>query len=571
MDREFHIPGTGHIHRAIASFSFLEKVLVTVLFVVLIISAAWLLARVHNTLTVTVPAPGGTLLEGIVGTPRFINPLLAQTEADKDLTILVYSGLMRAQTKGGLIEDLADSYTVSEDGTVYTFTIRKDARFHDMTPLTAHDVVFTVMTAQDPGIQSPKQSMWEGITAEALDTHTVRFTLSKPYAGFLSNTTLGILPSHIWEGVAAEDFHGSLYNIRPVGSGPYSVEDVDTKSDGSVRRYTLRSFAYNTLGAPYLSRIVVHIFGNEKDLLDAYSKGTVEAFHGVGPFTTKDVLKENDSLIPYPLPRTFGVFFNHNKKEIFTDEAVRKALSYALNRQEILKTVLNGFGTPLYNPLPPYLGNTLAGPDEHTVEEARAILEENGWARDEESGIYMKKDVPLTFTIKTVNSPELKLVAEFIQSQWNTLGASVSVELFDLGQLDQTIIEPRDYDALLFGQAFGRDVDPYPFWHSSQRNAPGLNIALYTNADVDATLDELRRTLGVEERVALYTSFLEEWRSDIPAVFVYVPDFLYVLPAHIQGVDAGPVQEGSERFLDVHTWYIYSQNIFSFLIKGNTH
>lgn len=571
MDREFHIPGTGHIHKAISSFSFLEKVFVTVLFSVLIVSAVWILARVHNNLTITIPAPGGTLSEGIVGTPRFINPLLAQTEADKDLSILVYSGLIRAEKGGGLIKDLAESYSISDDGTVYTFVIRKDARFHDMTPLTARDVVFTVMSAQDPRIQSPKQKMWDGISVEAIDDQTVRFTLSKAYAGFLGNTTLGILPRHIWEGVAAEDFHGSSYNIRPIGSGPYSVESIDTKNGDSIQMYTLRSFAHYALGAPYVSRLLVHIFGNEKDLLDAYEQNVIESFHGIAPVTTERILKENDSLLPYPLPRMFGVFLNHNKKEIFTNDAVRKALSYSLDRQEILKTVLNGFGTPLYDPLPPHLAGAETPTNTHNLEEARGVLEKDGWERDAESGIYMKKSVPLSFTIKTVNSPELKLVAEFIQSQWNALGASVSVELFDLGQLDQTIIQPREYDALLFGQVLGRDADPYPFWHSSQRNAPGLNIALYTNANVDATLDELRRTLDVQKREDLYSSFLSEWRSDIPAIFVYIPDFLYVLPEHVHGVKTGPVQEGAERFLDVNTWYINSQNVFSFLVKGNTY
>lgn len=529
-----------------------------------------MVVRVHSILTVSIPAPGGSLSEGIVGTPRFINPLLAQTEADKDLTILTYSGLMRAQRGGELTEDLAESYSISEDGTVYTFVIKKDARFHDMMPLTAQDVVFTVTMAQDPRIQSPKQNMWEGITVEALDTRTVRFRLSKAYAGFLHNTTLGILPQHIWESVAAEDFHGSSYNVRPIGSGPYTIESIDTKNDGSVQLYTLRSFKYNALGAPYISRISMRIFGNEKDLLTAYEQGVIESFHGIDPFTTKTILKKTDLLLSYPLPRTFGVFLNHNKKAIFTNDAVRKALSYALDRQEILKTVLDGFGTPLYDPLPPHITKP-STPQTHSIDEARSVLENDGWKRDAESGIYTKKGESLSFTIKTVNSPELKLVAEFIQNQWNTLGASVSIELFDLGQLDQTVIQPRDYEALLFGQALGRDADPYPFWHSSQRNAPGLNIALYTNATVDATLDELRRTIDVPKRTALYASFLTEWRADIPAIFVYIPDFLYVLPEHIHGVDAGPVQEGAERFLDIHTWYINSQNVFSFLVKENTY
>jgi peptide/nickel transport system substrate-binding protein len=550
-----------YIRTTFRSFSFLERTLVVALCIIVLGSLVGIVWTVHTRMTVEVPAPGGILHEGIVGTPRFINPLLAQTDADRDLTTLLYAGLMRALPGGELIPDLAQSYTVSEDGTTYTFVLRPDIFFHDNTPITADDVVFTIQNVQDPRIESPKSSTWDGVTVTASDAHTVVFTLSRPYTGFLNNTTIGIVPQHIWETVAAEDFRGSSYNERPVGSGPFILDSVDSDGNGGIAAYVLRPFAKYALGQPYLTRVFIHIFGNEKEMTDAFKNDDIDAFRGTDPFSIQQLVDDSSVLRQYPLPRTFGLFFNHNKNEIFTNDAVRKALSYAVNRDEIIRDVLNGFGTPIATPLPPYLfAETPEAP--HTLNEARTILEDDGWKRDPETNIYMKKGVSLSFSIKTVNSPELKLAAEILQKQFNDLGAQVSIELFDLAQLNQNVIRSRDYETLLFGQVLSRDGDLYPFWHSSQRLDPGLNVALYTNSHVDATLDELRTTLEPAARKTLYESFVREWQSDIPAIFLYVPDILYVLPERIKGTHQGIIQDGSERFLDTYQWYINTQRIF---------
>lgn len=551
-----------YVRLTFASLSFIERAGVIALSTLAALSLCGILVWTHQKYTVVVPAPGGTLHEGIVGTPRFINPILAQTDADRSLTALLYAGLMRALPGGELITDLAASYVVSGDGTTYTFTLRPDIFFHDRTPITAQDVVFTVGSIQDPRIESTRAGTWDGVTVEAPDSRTIIFRLARPYAGFLNNTTLGIMPRHIWEDIAAEDFRGSSYNERPVGSGPFQLERIE-ENDNIVSTYLLRPFSQYALGEPYLSRIFIHIFGNERELVDAYENGDVDAFRGTDPFSIRDSLKNIDAPKRYPLPRTFGLFFNHNHNDIFTDEAVRKALSYTVDRNEIVENVLGGFGTPITTPLPPHL-YTDSDAIPHSVADAHTLLENDGWTRDSDTGIYTKKDAVLSFTIKTVNSPELKLVAEILQKQFNDMGASVSLELFDLAQLNQNVIRPRDYDVLLFGQVISRDGDLYPFWHSSQRNDPGLNVALYTNAFVDATLEELRTTLSGDTRTQLHESFVSEWRSDVPAIFLYVPDMTYALPEKIQGVHAGPIQEPSERFLDAYGWYMHTQRIFTF-------
>lgn len=552
-----------YVRSTYASLSFIERALVVVLTILIATSALGIFYTAHRKATVVVPADGGTLTEGIVGTPRFINPLLAQTDADRDLTALLYAGLLRALPEGDIIPDLAETYTVSDDGTVYTFTLKENIFFHDNAPITADDVVYTVESAQDPRIGSTKSAAWDGVLVSAPDERTVVFTLPRPYAGFLNNTTLGILPRHIWENVAADDFRGSAYNEQPVGSGPFMLAKVKERS-GKTSEYVLEPFARYALGKPHLSKLSVHIFGNEKELLDAFAQGDIDSFRATDTTSFASTSAQTESIRRYPLPRTFGLFLNYNKNPIFTDVAVREALSRAVSRTEIVDTVLSGFGTPITTPLPPHIYETTAA-DEAQRGDVHGLLKNAGWSRDAETGLYVKGEQSLAFSIKTVNSPELKLTAELIQKQLGDIGISASIELFDLAQLNQTVIRTRDYEALLFGQVLSRDADLYPFWHSSQRNDPGLNVALYTNVSADATLEKLRTTPSHDERTQLYESFLDEWQSDAPAVFLYVPDLVYVLPEHIQGVHEGPIQEPSGRFLDAYRWYVHTQRIFTFL------
>ena len=128
---------SSHIARIIASFSHTERVVYFLLLWIFAISAIFVLYRINEQYTIVVPAKGGSYTEGVIGTPRFINPILAISDADRDMTSLVYSGLMRTLPSGELIPDLASSYTLSEDGLTYIFTIRDDAVFHDGTPISA--------------------------------------------------------------------------------------------------------------------------------------------------------------------------------------------------------------------------------------------------------------------------------------------------------------------------------------------------------------------------------------------------------------------------------------------------
>lgn len=542
----------------------------------MLISSSVLVFRVNDLFLTEVPARGGSLSEGIIGSPRFINPLLAISDADRDLTALVYSGLLKALPDGTLVPDLAESFTVSDDGLTYTFKIRGGAEFHDGAQINAEDVEFTVLKAQSPGIKSPKRANWDSVSVERVNDLEIRFVLKQPYAPFLENATMGILPKHIWKDVADEEFPLSFFNFEPIGSGPFKIAGITRNASGIPEAYALSAFGGYALGRPYLDSITLSFFPNEEKLLEAFESGDIESVNSVTPAKVSSLKLESDVLLTTPLSRIFGVFFNQNQANLFADEDVRKALDQALDKEAIVKEVLSGFGVVAEGPVPPGFLNEISSSPEKTIDRlssARAILESSGWKLSPE-GVYQKTNAKkktttdLSFSISTSNAPELKRAAELIKETWGTLGARVELKVFESGDLSQNIIRPRKYDALLFGEIIGRDLDLFAFWHSSQRNDPGLNIALYTNVTVDKLLSEARTLSDRDARLEKYRTFEEEIASETPAIFLYSPSFIYITPQKVKGVELGHVTVPSDRFETVHNWYVKTEKVWKVFISN---
>jgi peptide/nickel transport system substrate-binding protein len=487
---------------------------------------------------------------------------------------------MRPAPGGGLVLDLAESYSMSDDGLVYTFVIRPDVSFHDGEPVLADDVVFTVTTAQDSRIKSNKRANWEDVVVEATAPREVRFTLPKPYGPFLENLTMGILPKHLWQDISTEEFPFSSFNMRPVGSGPYRVKAVKQNASGIPTGYTLAAFSDYVGGPPYLQTVMLRFYPNEEQLIEAFRQREIESVNGISPERLSDLnLSETASIVKRtPLPRVFAVFFNQNQMPIFTHAEVRAALAAAIDKEALIATTLSGFGTPIDDPLPTWRDRNDVNAQATTSESyqgrldaAAKILQKAGWKRNETSGIFEKKvggEVQkLTFSLATADSPELKSAAMFVKSQWDALGAAVDIKIFEVGDLTQNVIRPRKYDAVLFGEVVGRDMDLFAFWHSSQRTDPGLNIALYANIKADELLAEARTTADPKTRHEKLVEFSEEIRRDIPAVFLYTPDFLYVIPERIKNVTFGNTTVPEERFLSIKSWYTDTELVWPIFIE----
>lgn len=295
--------------------------------------------------------------------------------------------------------------------------------------------------------------------------------------------------------------------------------------------------------------------------------------------TAKELEGSSTKIVKAPLPRFFAVFFNQNKASIFTNKEVREALNLSINRQYVIDNILNGYSVATHGIFPEdIIKNNSQEDDQAHVEEAITLLEKNGWKKNEngimektitDSKTKKKATQILTFSLTTSNVSELKELAEILRLSWEKIGVKVEVQVYEPNDLNQEIIKPRKYDALLFGQVLARDMDPFPFWHSSQRLDPGLNLALYTNSKADKLIEDARQISEIDKKLEKYKQLAEELNNDRPAIFLYSPFFLYVLPTKIQGVELQKITNPTERFSNAHRWYTKTDRIWKIFSSSN--
>jgi peptide/nickel transport system substrate-binding protein len=591
--KEFHIYKKQELLDAVASFSKKQFLIFIGLLFVAIISVITLLVKVNSLFLVDVPVSGGTVTEGIVGVPTLINPVISLTDADKDLTAIVYSGLMRKTSDGKFIPDLAESFTISPDGINYTFTIKKDAKFHNNTKVTADDVIFTIEKIKDPTIKSPRKMGWDGINVTKKDDYTVVFTLAKPYISFIDNTTIGILPSSLWKDVDADKFNLSPLNIKAVGSGPFKIKSVTKNSDGISEQYKLERFNDFTLGEPRIKYLNIISYANEKDLVKALLDNSIDQAGGISSENTEDIKKGEYNIHTATLPRIFGIFFNSNKNKIFADQTVIKAFNDALYKQEIIDDVLGGYGSVVNSPIPEKIlqinsdkkfSNTI-------IDETNLMLDRAGWVKGAD-GIRTKggtttstvtkkvgkKTVTqtvktsgpvtrLSFSLTTGDTQELKQTTLLIKDQLAKIGAEVDIKkIYESGQLNQ-LIRAREYEALFFGQVINHESDLYSFWHSSQIVDPGLNIAMYNNKKADSILEAIQKIPRAEDRVNKYKELGNEFNSNIPALLIYSPKYLYVTSPKLNNISFENITIPSDRFASIYSWSADTDQVWKIFAK----
>jgi len=533
-------------------------------------------------LTVPKPAFGGTFSEGMVGSPKYINPLLAQaSDVDRDLSELIYSGLMKFDDNGNLTYDLAKSYTVSGDGLTYSFTLKDNLKWQDGVPLTADDVVFTILTAQNSDYGSGQSINWQGVDVSSTNDQTVVFTLKNKYAQFLSNTTLGILPKHLWATVKPAGFGLSDMNIKAVGSGPYKFSKVKKDSSGNVTSYEVVASDNYYAGKPYIAGITFNFYDSEDKMITAFNNGQIDGMSDISAENIDTVKYLGRlQLLPLKMPRYFAVFFNQNQSQVLSDKNVRLALNYATDKNSILKDILGGRGSVVDSPVLPGIIGIDAPTTVYDFDIAKAekILDSAGWKMSATDGVR-EKAAPavkttksktaapapapqkLEVSITTSNWPELVAVANEIKTQWGKIGVNVNINVLALTELQQAI-KDRNYESLLFGEVLGLDPDPFSFWHSSQKKDPGLNLALYDNKTADTTLETARQTLDQPSRFGIYASFQNTVIADAPVVFLYSPDYIYALPDFVKNDNTQIISVPSDRFSNIGEWYIATQREF---------
>ena len=627
-----------------------EKVAFFILFFLFLGSSLFLSINFYFENTEIKPADGGIYIEGLVGFPRFLNPVYAPlSDVDRDLVELIYSGLMKYNSKGEIIPDLAKEYKVLEGGEVFEFYLKENLFWQDGKELTADDIIFTVKTIQNPAFRSPLRGAWLGLEIEKISERVLRFRLRNPSAIFLENCTLKILPKHIWKDVSPENFPLVFYNLKPIGSGPYQVKDLFQAEDGRITSLNLIRNRRYYGKKPYLLQIIFHFFENEEDLIKSYFDGAIKGF---SLKTFPDLSIHNANLHSFSLPRYFAIFFNPGRAKTLEEKKVRQALNYGINKEEIITEILKGKAQKVDSPILPeiygfepplqiyqfnperakeileeagfteirngkrvkiirkepafqFKSNLRLGSQDKEVEElqkclardpeiypegkisgyfgkltkkavikfqekySQEILEPQGLRRgtgevkkatqEKLNAIcFPKKEeiIPLEFSLATINQPVLIEVARILASQWQNLGVKLEIETFDRSTLEREIIKPRNYELLLFGKVLGLFPDPFPFWHSSQKRDPGLNLALFENKESDKLLEEVRQSQDLNLQKEKLEKFQNLLIAEAPAVFLYNPNYLYFVSKEIKGIKEAIITEPSKRFINIQNWYI---------------
>lgn len=522
-----------------------------------------------------VPAQGGDYVEASVGAPRYVNPALASSnDADLDLVKLVFSGLMRTTSRGELETDLASSYEMSEDGKTYTFTLRDGITWHDGTAFSSRDVAATIEYIKNPEWKSPLLTQFKNVTVETPDEKTVKFQLSEPFAPFLSLLTVGILPEHHWQEVRPENAGRAELNIKPVGTGPFKFKNFAKDKKGVILSYTLvRNEAYYGR-KPYLASITFKFYSDFSAAQEALVTRKVDGMSFL-PLEYREAAEKQRNIRFYTLrlPQYTGVFFNQKKNAALKSKNVRQALAMGIDRSAALRQALGDNGVLVHSPILAGFVGFHPEVKKYGFDPAAAadLLENDGWKLDSADGLRKKEEkddkknvvkVPLEVTLTTVDAKENITVAQAVKRDWEALGVKVELEIVPSSKVQKEKIRSRDYHALLYGEIIGPDPDPFPFWHSSQNDASGLNLAVFSNRRADELLEKARVATKREDREAMYREFQDILADEVPAILLYSPTYTYVVGRKVRGIETATIFAPADRFDDVASWYIETKRVW---------
>ena len=518
------------------------------------------------------PTSGGIYREGLVGSLQRLNPLLAYyNNADQDIDRLIYSGLIKFDSRGVPTTDLAIDYGISVDGLTYNFAINPNARWHDGQPVIADDVIFTFnMLKQGTGyLPDDLIEFWNHVTINPVDKQTVQFVLEEAYAPFLDYLETGIIPKHIFDGMTFEEMADSKMNIQPIGSGPFRLKELvlnGNKIDGIILENNPDYYGTHA----YLDEVQFYYYNDSGLAFQAYQQGLVDGISYVSDDVFESVLTDSDlALYSARLPIQTMIFFNLDNRDVefFQSANTRRALLRGLNRTKIVNNILGGQATIAHGPIlfgnwAYYDGITKL---DYDVEDAISLLKSDGFIlANEQDQVRSKDGIALNFTMIYPDDDEHRLVAESIQEDWTKLNVLVNLEAVPYDELINTRLQNRDYEAALIdiNMSDSPDPDPYPFWDQTQISS-GQNYSQWSNKTVSQYLETARVENDRTEREWLYRNFQVVFTEEYPALPLYNPIYNYPVKSSVSGISMGPLYKTSDRFSNITSWYVISRSTLS--------
>ncbi|MBN1934787.1 MAG: peptide ABC transporter substrate-binding protein [Anaerolineae bacterium] len=512
---------------------------------------------------------GGAYVEGVVGYAQLINPLFSLfNDVDRDLCALIFEGLTVVSERGEIEPRLAERWSVSDDGRIYTFYLRDDVRWQDGEPFTAADVAFTIGLLQSPDfpVSHAYANLWRSVAVEVVDPHTVRFVLNEPYAPFIDYTTLGLIPQHILGTVPVAGLLTHPFNVAPVGTGLFRLVELD-QAHALLETNPHHSLWRETM----LDRVELRFYNTDADVLAAYQSGEVM---GIGRILLQDMDRaraEPDLQLYSARQSGYGlIFFNLQSvdKPFLQDRRVRQALAYALDRQSLIDAALGGQGAAIYSPIMPQSWAYKADVERYDRDlgAAASLLDQAGYTLpdstrvrvgdvgSQQAAVRAKNGQLLEFTLLTDTASEHVALANALATQWAAAGARVLIQSVDLSTLAVAHLQPRRFDAVLLEWAWQLDPDPYPLWHETQIESPGQNYSGFENRDASEAIEVARQLTDRSQRKPLYDLFQDIFDQEVPAILLYQPIYTFGVDKQVRDVQISPLFDPSDRFRNIWQW-----------------
>lgn len=629
-----------------------EKYLFFSFFSLAIISFLFLTFDWYFKNTIFVPEVGGEYKEGVIGQPRFINPLyLSTNDLDRDLVNLLFSSLLKYNSQGEIIKDLAQDFQIKKNKDFY-FQLKENIFWHDGQPLTVDDIIFTIELIQNPQYKSPQRIEFSGIRVKKEGRNKVSFHLQKRYSAFLETIVrLKIIPKHIFQDISPEDLPWVLGTEKYlVGSGPFQLEEIKRDKTGYIKKITLKRNKNFYSLKPFLEKISFYFYEAPEALLSALKSKKINGFAISDPHYFKKINKKKFQIYYLFSPRYFALFFNLNNSEILKNKEIRKALNYLIDKKEILEKVFLDQGKIVNSPiLADYFGFNSPSFYKFNLDKGKKILEQQGFYLNQEGfrvkiqekeEILFKKNlkykdqgeevkelqkclaqdkkiypegeingyfglktkeavirfqekyapeilkpvglkrgtgevrekthqklnqicskktkeiIPLELNLTTLNKFPLAEIVEILKNQLEAAGIKIELKKVSLAELQTDVLAKRNFEMFLFGQSFGQIPDPFSFWHSSQKEYPGLNITNYQSKKGDILLIKIRESLTNKERRKNLEKFQKIILNDTPAIFLVQNYSFYVFSPKLKGFSLKKIVSLSDRFTEIENWHL---------------
>lgn len=469
-----------------------------------------------------------------------INPALYE---HGEINSLIFNGLTAHDKDNKIVPALAEGWNFDEATNTYTFQLRDDVKWHDGEPFTSADVKFTLEAIMNPDNVSEIASNYEDITSiETPDDATVKITLKAPNVAMLDYLTIGILPKHLLDG---KDLVTDSFNQNPVGTGPYKLTSWDKGQSITLKRNT-----DYFVGEPNIETIIFKIVVDEKARALQLQSGELD----LAQITPQDAeqFRDDSNFTVYDMNTADyrGILYNFNNDLFKNNRELPNALSYAIDRQAIIDSVLLGHGEIAYSPLQagPY-NNPDMEKFSYNSAKAKELLEAAGWSLNTD-GIYEKNGTPLRFVISCSEGDQVRIdMANICAQQLGEIGADVTVEI-------KSDIDWAGQAAYLIG--WGSPFDPDDHTYKVFGTNKGANYSSYSNTKVDELLQKARETDDDAERLSYYQEFQTELAKDLPYTFIAYVDALYVGKANISGMTTDTVlgHHGVGIFWNIAEWTI---------------